>query len=414
MASMTVLMVMDRQLLAVLIEPIKQDLGVSDAAMGALAGTAFAIFHSISTIPIARWADRGIRRSIIAWGVGAWSVFTFLTGFARGFAEIFAVRMGVGIGEAAGAAPAHSLLSDYFPQEKRATALAILVMGGPLGSMVALAGGGWLGEVYGWRTAFFVFGAPGVVLALVIRFLLAEPPRGATEQVGVDASSLSFWGSIKLLWSIRSFRNLVMASALNSSGMYALLIWSVPYLMRVHDLTAAEAGVRIAFANALFAALGTFVAGPVSDRLGTRDVRWLCWLPMVTSAAVLPFGWGFALAPEATLALFFLAPASFLAGTYFGPLYSAIQALAPLRMRALAPACTSMMNNALGLGLAPPFVGWLNDTWTPEFGADAIRYSLSVVLVVHIWAAVHLFLASRTLHTDLRIKERVGASSASS
>jgi len=408
MASMTVLMIMDRQLLAVLIEPIKRDLGVSDAAMGALAGTSFAIFHSVATIPIARWADRGVRRSIIAWGVAAWSVLTVLTGFARGFAEIFAVRMGVGIGEAAGVAPAHSLLSDYFPQQRRATALAILVMGGPLGSMVALAAGGWLGETFGWRVAFFVFGAPGVLLALMIRFLLPEPRRGATEQVEVDTSSLSFWGSLRFLWSIRAFRNLVMASALNSAGMYAVLIWSVPYLMRVHGQTAAEAGLRIAIANALFAALGTFVAGPVSDRLGSREIRWLCWLPMMTSAAVLPFGWGFALAPEAGVALLFLIPASFLSGTYFGPLYSAIQALSPLRMRALAPACTTMMNNALGLGIAPPLVGWLTDTWTPDFGAHAIRYSLSVVLVVHLWAAGHLLLASRTIRADLRIKERVG------
>jgi len=408
MASMTVLMVMDRQLLAVLIEPIKRDLGVSDAAMGALAGTAFALFHSTSTLPIARWADRGVRRTIIAWGLAAWSLLTVLTGFTRGFAEIFLVRMGVGIGEAAGAAPAHSLLSDYFPQERRATALAILVMGGPLGSMVALAAGGWLGETFGWRVAFFVFGAPGILLAFAIRYTLPEPRRGATEKAEVDTTSLSFWGSLHFLWKIRAFRHLVLGSALNSSGMYAILIWAVPYMMRVHGQTAAEAGVRIAIANALFTALGSGLAGPVADRLGLRDVRWLCWLPALTSAAILPFGLGFALAPDPNLALLLLAPASFLAGTYFGPLYSAIQALSPLRMRALAPACTTMMNNALGLGIAPPLAGWLTDLWTPDHGPEAIRYSLSIMLVVHLWATAHIAIASRTLRPDLEMKERIG------
>ena len=409
MASMTVLMVMDRQLLAVLIEPIKRDLGVSDAAMGALAGTSFALFHSVATIPLARWADRGTRRTIIAWGLAVWSILTVLTGLARGFAGIFVVRMGVGIGEAAGAAPAHSLLSDYFPQERRATALSVLVMGGPLGAMVALAGGGWLSDTFGWRVAFFVFGAPGILLALLIHATLPEPRRGATETAAVDTTTLSFWASLRFLWRIRTFRHLVLGSALNSAGLYAILIWSVPYLMRVHEQSAAEAGLRVAIANALFAALGSLVAGPVSDRLGIRDIRWLCWLPVLTSTAVVPFAWGFALAPEANLALLFLIPASFVGGSFFGPLYSAMQALAPLRMRALAPACTTMMNNALGLGLAPPLVGWMTDRWTPEYGPDAIRYSLCLILVVHLWAAAHLLLASRALRGDLQVKQRIEA-----
>ena len=403
MASMTVLNVMDRQLLAVLIEPIKHDLDVSDAAMGLLTGTSFALLHAGATLPIARWADRGVRRTIIAGGLALWSGLTILTGLARGFTEMFVIRVGVGIGEATGGAPAQSLLSDFFPRERRATALAVHVMGGPLGSMVAFAGGGWLAESFGWRTAFFIFGAPGLLLALLIRTTLREPKRGATESVPLPPSeTLSLWRSLRFLWALPSFRHLVLACTFNSAGIYAVMIWAVPYLMRVHSMSNTEAGLRLAIGSALFTALGTFCAGPISDRLSVRDVRWLVWLPAITSAAVAPFAWGFALAPSASLATLFLAPASFLAETYFGPLYSALQSIAPPNMRALAPACATLGNTVLGLGLAPPLLGWLTDLWTPSLGADAIRYSLSVMLLVHFAAACHLLLAARTLREDLK------------
>ena len=408
MASTTVLNVMDRQLLAVLIEPIKYDLDVSDAAMGLLTGTAFALLHATAAIPIARWADRGVRRTIIAGGLALWSGLTMLTGLARNFAEMFVIRVGVGIGEATGGAPAQSLLSDFFPQERRATALAVHVMGGPLGSMVAFAGGGWLAESYGWRTAFFVFGVPGILLALAIRTTLPEPRRGATEHVTLPTSeALPLGRSLRFLWALRSFRHLVLAHTFNAAGLYAVMIWAVPYLMRVHAMSNTEAGLRLAIGSALFTALGTFAAGPISDRLGVRDIRWLVWLPAITSAAVAPFAWGFAFAPSAAMATLFLAPASFLAGTYFGPLYSALQNIAPPHMRALAPACATIGNTVLGLGLAPPLLGWLTDIWTPSLGAEAIRYSLSVMLLVHFAAAAHLLRAGRTLREDLNAKERL-------
>jgi MFS family permease len=176
--------------------------------------------------------------------------------------------------------------------------------------------------------------------------------------------------------------------------------------MRVNGLSATEAGLRLAIANALCTALGTLAAGPISDRLGVRDLRWLVWLPAITSAAVAPFAWGFTLAPSPLVAMLFLAPASFLGGAYFGPLYGAIQGFAPLRMRALAPACTSMLNTVLGLGIAPPLVGWLTDVWTPTYGAAAIRYSLTAMILVHLWAAAHLMIAGRTLRGDFEARER--------
>ena len=415
MASVTVLNVMDRQLLAVLIEPIKQELGVSDTAMGLLSGTSFALLHVAASVPIAVWADRGTRRSIIALGLALWSGLTVLTGFARTFAEMFVIRVGVGIGEATGGGPAQSLLSDSFPPERRATALSILVMGGPIGSMVAFAGGGWLGETFGWRVAFVVFGVPGLLLALLIRMAVPEPERGAfdtgeTDDVGASRSEalepVPPVEATRFLLGVASIRNLVLSSGLNTVGIYALLVWSVPYLSRVHGLDASEAGLRLALSSSLFTALGTFFGGPVADRLYARDPRWLAWMPATTSFLVMPLGLGFVLAPTATIATLFLAPASFMSGVQFGPVYSGVQTLAAPQMRALAAALITTINTILGLGVAPPLVGFLNDLWASAYGGAAIRYSLALVLTSHLGASFLLWRAARTLTSDLAARDR--------
>ena len=412
MASVTVLNVMDRQLLAVLIEPIKQELGASDAAMGLLTGTSFALMHVFATIPIAIWADRGVRRSIIAMGLAFWSGLTVLTGFARSFGEIFLIRVGVGVGEATGGGPAQSFLSDAFPPERRATALAVLVMGGPLGSMVAFAAGGWLGDTFGWRTAFVVFGAPGLLLALLIRGVLREPERRAHDGIHDAGAAIPFAPAARFLAGVPAIRNFILASGLQTVGIYAILVWAVPYLGRVHGLSASEAGLRLAIASGLFTALGTLAGGPLADRLAARDPRWLAWLPAITATLVLPFGVAFALAPDGDVASLMLAPASFMAGTFFGPVFSAVQTLAAPRTRALAASMTTAANTILGLGLAPPLVGLMNDLGAASYGSESIRYSLAGLMIVHLGAALLLWRASTTLPTDLlaqaRFEERAG------
>ena len=412
MACVTVLNVMDRQLLAVLIEPIKEELGASDAAMGLLTGTSFALLHVFASVPVAIWADRGVRRSIIALGLALWSALTCLTGFARSYTEIFLIRVGVGIGEASGGGPAQSLLSDSFPVEQRSTALSIFVMGGPLGSMLAFAAGGWLGETLGWRTAFIIFGAPGLLLALMIRILVREPERGAFDAERLEGEegqgpSAQLFPAIPVgratRWIVTtpSMRNFVLASGLNTVGIYTILIWAVPYLDRVHDLSPSAAGARLAIASGLFTALGTLAGGPLADRMARRDIRWLAWLPALTSACVFPFGIAFAFATSGNLASLLLAPASFMAGSYFAPVFAAVQTLAAARMRALAAAALTAVNTILGLGLAPPLVGYLSDLGAASHGSDSIRYAIAALLSAHLGAAVLLLRASRTLKVDL-------------
>ena len=424
MACLTTLNVMDRQLLSVLIDPIKHEFGVSDRAMGLLTGTAFALLNGTAGIPIAVAADRGVRRTIIAVGLAVWSGLTFLTGLSRSYAEIFMIRAGVGIGEAAGGPPAQSLVTDSFPPERRATALSLLAIGGSLGSLVVFALGGWLADAYGWRVAFMVFGAPGLALALLIRFTIPEPERGAFDPKPVRAPSarppasraeqdaegeIPFATAIRFLFHAPSVRGVLLASGLHAVGMYAVLGWSVPYLTRVHGLSTGEAGARLAIASGLFTAVGTLAGGALADRLARRRIHWLVWQPAIALLLAFPLAAGFAFAPTAQSAMFLLAPASLLAGSCFGPFYSVVQTVVPPRMRALAASLVVTCNTILGLGIAPPIIGWLNDVGAATHGVEAIRYSLVAALTAYLAAVACLWAAGRSLDRDLQARDAFGA-----
>ncbi|MBY0401853.1 MFS transporter [Myxococcota bacterium] len=387
---------MDRQLLSVLIEPIKAEFGVSDGAMGLLTGTAFAVLHGTAGIPIGLAADRGVRRTIVATGLAIWSLLTFLTGFARSYAEIFAIRVGVGIGEAAGGAPSQSLLSDVFPPERRATALSILAIGGPLGSVLVFALGGWLADAYGWRIAFMVFGTPGLLLAALIRFTVPEPARGAH-----DTDTIPFLTGLRFVFTVSSVRSVLFASGFHAVAMYAVLGWSVVYLTRVHGVSTTEAGARLALASGLISALGTLVGGALADRMSRRDRRWLVWQPGIALVLAFPFAMAFLLAPSASAAMWLLAPVSILTGSCLGPFYSVVQTVVPPRMRALSAALVITCNTVLGLGIGPPLVGWLSDVGAVRFGAESIRYSLMAAMSMVLVSAGFLFWAGRSLERDL-------------
>ncbi|MEZ4333779.1 MAG: MFS transporter [Myxococcota bacterium] len=430
---MTALNVMDRQLLSVLIDPIKAEFGVSDGAMGLLTGTAFAILHVTAGIPIGLAADRGTRRTIIAAGLALWSLLTFLTGFARSYVEIFAIRIGVGIGEAAGGAPSQSLLSDTFPVERRATALAVLTLGAPLGSILVFALGGWLADAYGWRVAFMIFGLPGLALALLIRTTVPEPkrgrfdggdggnggpsassadgPRGAAD-AGDDAAPIPFASTLRFVVAVPALRSVVLASGFHAVAMYAVLGWSVPFLTRVHGISTAEAGARLALASGLLTALGTFFGGALADRLARRDLRWLVWQPALALVFAWPCAAGFVFAPSAQAAMWLLAPVSLLAGSCFGPFYSVVQTLVAPRMRAVAAALVITANTVLGLGLGAPLVGWISDAGVERWGTASIRPALFAALCMFGVSAVLVALAARTLRRDLGAKDDWRARSA--
>ena len=395
----------DRQILAMLLEPIQQDLGVSDTRMGFLSGFAFALFYTFAGIPIARWADTGSRRTIIALGLTVWSAMTAACGLAQSFVQLALARVGVGIGEAAGSPPAHSLISDYFPPQRRGTALSVYSMGVYVGAAIAFLAGGYLREHFDWRVAFLVVGVAGLPLAVLLRATVREPPRGLSESGPTDARTDSVWEVMRFLASRRSFVFLVAAASIQSISGYGVLAWGPTFLGRVHQMGGVEIGVWFGLTVGLGGIGGAFLGGSIADRLGARDSRWYLFLSAIVCLTGVPFAAGFALAGDATTALLCFIPFYVLAAMYVGPMLWMVQGLVKLRMRAMASAILLFILNLVGLGLGPLLIGFMNDQLADRFGVEAIRYSLLVVGMVGVPSSAFFLLASRTLREDLRARD---------
>ena len=391
----------DRQILATVLEQIKDDFEISDSWLGFLTGTGFALFYTLAGIPIARLADRRSRRTIVAAGLLLWSVMTVASGTARSFSQLLLARMGVGIGEAAGSPPSHSLISDYFAPERRATALSIYATGIYLGAMIAFLAGGYVQQAFDWRTAFYLVGLPGIPLALLVLFTVREPPRGMSEHTSVDTTPVPAREVARFLFAQRSFRNLVLAGCCQSLSGYAFLSWAFTFLLRVHGMDSVQVGIWLGLIVGLGGASGAFFGGVLADRLGARDARWYMWLSAIVSALGAPFGVGFLLLPNATAALICFIPFYVAGAAYVGPLWSMTQSLARVPMRATASAILLFVLNIVGLGLGPQVIGWMNDTLFAQYGQDAIRYSLVVVAIIGGMAAIFFVRAARTLREDL-------------
>jgi predicted MFS family arabinose efflux permease len=398
-----VLNFVDRQILSILAEPIRLELSFSDTALGLLTGPAFAIFYTFAGIPIARWADVGVRRSIIALALLIWSGMTAVTAAAATFTQLALARIGVGVGEAGCSPPAHSLLSDIFPADKRATALAVYSLGIPIGGALGSFAGGWLGELYGWRMAFLLVGLPGVALALVVRLTLREPPRvayhGPRETVG------RVFGFIMRR---PSFVHMSLGAALHAFYGYGATAFVPAFLMRVHAFELSELGTWLFAIGLTTGVLGTFLGGAISDRLARGDVRWYMHLPAYSSLLGIPFTLLFYLWPDPRVALLLSVPASLLGPIYLAPTFAMTQTLVKPHMRAVASSILLFIINLIGLGLGPLFVGFLSDWLKPDFGIDSIRYALlSTVVVGSAWSAFHYMIAARTLREDLLAKDAI-------
>jgi predicted MFS family arabinose efflux permease len=395
----------DRQVLAILLDPIKQDLDVSDTAMGFLTGFAFAIFYAIAGLPLARWADRGVRRTIIALGLALWSLMTAASGLARSFAQLAIARVGVGVGEAACTPPAHSLISDYFPPARRATALAIYAMGTHVGIMIGFLAGGWLTELFDWRTAFVVVGLPGVALAVVVRLTLREPRRGQSEAGPVDTRSASISEVARFLLGRRSFVFVQLAGAIHGISAYGFAIWVPAFLGRVHGMGPAEIGTGLALIAGPGGAAGVFLLGKLTDWLSPGEPRWYLWLPTLAALLPLPFTLGFLLLEDRFWALACYIPHTLLGSGFVGPKYALTQAVVKVRMRAQAVAIMLLFTNLFGLGAGPQAVGILSDFFSPRFGSLSLRYALLFLCVFNLLAAVLYLIAARSVREDLASRD---------
>ncbi len=391
----------DRQLLSILVGPIQRDLGVSDTAMGLLGGLAFALFYTLAGIPIARWADTGSRRTVIALSLALWSAMTALSGLARSFGWLAAARIGVGIGEAGGTPPSHSLLSDYFPPRRRATALALYGNGIYLGSGLGFIAGGAIVTHFDWRTAFVVVGLAGLPLALLVRTTVRELPRGTSDAVPAADAAPGFRASFRYLFARRAFGWLVVGACFQAISGYAILFWSAEFFARVHVLARDRIGLWLGLAVILGGCAGVSTGGWLADRLGARDPAWYMRLPAVASLAGLPFAAGFVLAGDPVLALASFVPFYTVSNMYVGPLWSTAQNVARPEMRATASAVLLFLLNLVGLGLGPLAIGLVNDRLAAVHGAGAIRVSLLFVALLGGLAAPFFWASSRHLRRDL-------------
>jgi len=387
----------DRNILSVLVEPIKRDFALSDEQVGLITGFAFMVAHSLFGLPLAWIADRTKRRSVVALGVAAWSAMTAAMGLASTYGQLLFLRMGVGIGEAAGAPPSHSLLSDYFPPEKRATALSLFGLGVYGGIMFGYLAAGYVGEHFGWRQTFFVVGLPGLLLAAIVGTTVREPARAPAP----PGESMGF--VLRYLGTRPAFVFLMIAASFHAIGAYASIMWTPSFYIRVHGLTLLEVGLRLGIVSGVAGAIGALAGGLLSDRLGRVDQRWYAWVAAIVALLAAPtslVAYRFMETPEASLAAY--AVFILVIGAYNGPLHAMNQFLAKPRMRSTSVALQLLIVNLIGGVVGPWVVGRGSDLLAAEHGELAIRHALSATVAVStVLAGVFYFATSIHLRRDV-------------
>ena len=391
----------DRQILSILLESIKTDLGLSDTSLGFLTGFAFALFYATLGIPIAKYADKGNRRNLIALSIGVWSFMTALSGLAQNFFHLLFARIGVGVGEAGCSPPAHSMIADYFPANKRSTALGIYSLGIPFGIMFGLFAGGWINEIFGWRLAFFVVGIPGILLAFIFRLTVKEPIRGQAEGKIDSENQPSIFETISYLIKKRSFRHLVFAAALAAFVGYGAITWLPSFFQRSYGMQTSDVGWYLGLILGIPGGLGIFLGGYLSDYFGAKNVKWSLWVAAIAMALTVPFNVYVYLSPTATMSFLWLIIPVALGNFYQAATFSQTQGLVELRMRSVAAAILLFIINIIGLGFGPQSVGILSDLLHSEYGKDSLRYSLLIFAFLKLWCAFHYYMAGKYLKEDL-------------
>ena len=387
----------DRQIMGILMEPIKLEFQVSDTAMGALSGLTFALFYSALAIPFGRFADRTNRRNFVAYCCAAWSGMTALCGMAVGFWTLALARVGVAVGEAGGGPPSISMIADHYPPEQRGRAMGVYLLGPQLGILLGLTTGGWIAQHYGWRSAFIGMALPGLLAAFMLRFSGVEPRRGhwqtaATRAAtGADAGADApppepIVGMVRDLWSSASFRRITLGAILMGFAGYGIGIWTPAFLVRSHGMTLQGAGIVMGLLGGFAAALGSLFSGWLCDRLTRRDIRWRLGVPALGCLLALPLGVAFFMMPAGQNwqvgsllvphAIGFYLLFGFTAVWWAAPVYASMADLIAPHRRASGLAVFNLGLIMFGGGIGPVAIGLLSDYLIPVFGNEALRWSL--------------------------------------
>ncbi len=395
----------DRQILVILQEPIKADLGLSDAQLGLLTGFSFALVYVTAGIPIAWLADRANRRNIVAASLAFWSLMTALSGLVQNYGQLLAARLGVGVGEAGGSPPSHSMISDYFPPSSRGTALSFYSMGIYIGVLFGFAAGGWIAENFGWRNAFFVIGIPGILYALAVLWIIKEPQRGRFDPAGAPPQS-SLSETLAGLKRRPTFWYLSVGCAFTAFISYGNGNFMPSFLMRNHGMSLAEVGATLGLISGLSGATGTFLGGFLADRLATRDMRWYVWIPILGGLSAMIPAYYTLFGENTTLIVAAMIPSQILSALYLGPCIATCHNLVSPGMRAMASAILYFVLNLIGLGLGPLTVGILSDLYAEPFGENNLRYAMATVLTIGFLGIYFLWMGSRSLNRDLEDNRR--------
>ncbi len=390
----------DRQLPFILIDAIKAELRLTDSEIGLMAGLSFAIVYSLATLLLAHIADRWSSRWVLTLALAVWSVMTALSGLAANFIQLVLCRMGVAASEAGCTPSAHSLISRLIVADRRALALAVFSLGVPIGSMLGLSLGGWINDVWTWRTAFFVVGLPGLAIALLSWWSIPSlPPSRA-----VDVAPTPFLTTLRHLFAMRSFRHMATASSFYACGSYAINVFAAAFLMRVHGLSASQAGLCMGIVFGVGGLIGTFAGGVLGDSLGRRSPAWRQRIPAVGQWLSLPTALAAWLVPNVTASVMFLTISYMFGLFYFAPTFAAAQSLVRDEIRATTSAALLFCLTLIGSSVGPMVVGWLSDRLAPQWGHLSLRYAMCASVVTIALSAIFFHLAGRALADDLRAR----------
>jgi MFS family permease len=396
----------DRQIVGILAIPIKAELRLSDSQLGLMGGLAFALFYTLLGIPIARLADRVSRTWIMTVALALWSLMTAMCGLTQNFAQLFMARVGVGVGEAGGVAPAYSLICDYFPAKERARALSVYSFGIPIGAAVGIVLGGYITSLMSWRMAFFIVGLAGLLITPLLKFTVREPLRGALDPPRVDADRAAAVAAPSLLEVIAvlarkgSFWGLSLGAASASMMGYGLFFWAPSFLVRSFHLSLLHASLSFGALVLVGGLIGIWFGGALTDRYGEKRRSMYAFIPAIAFVATVPFYVAGVLSTTLWISFAVLLVPTALGLVWLGPVLAAVQHLVPSTMRATASALFLFINNLIGIGLGTALIGIVSDSMRLRFGVESLRYAILAGTGFYLVAAALLFLAGTKLAKD--------------
>ncbi len=394
---------LDRQIVTILAEPISKDLGLSDTQIGLMTGLAFALFYTVLGIPIARYADKpsSNRVRIISIALAVWSAMTMLCGFANNFIQLLLARIGVGVGEAGCTPAAHSLITDSTTPENRSSAIAFYGLGIPIGGLLGMVVGGYLNDLFGWRTTFVIVGVPGIALAVLVPLFLKEPRKLLNLEVKAAAPQLSLKQAFAEIAKSRAFLLIAVAASITAFLAYGKTVWSTILFLRSYGLSASETGLYLGLVIGLSGIFGTWLGGWLADRFGKIDKRYILIGPSIGMAIAAPLLFVGYSSANWMVALSILIVPTILNSLYYGPTYACVQSLVKPEARAVASAVMLFAQNLIGLGLGPLLFGMLSDAFKPVAGDESVRWVLFGAAWLGLIPAFFFWRASLRLKEEL-------------